>query len=72
MARDSLSAKYATAHRNPQGPGDARPTALQVVQDDQLIGKLTGVTALITGCSSGLGVETARALHAAGQDNPVI
>lgn len=67
MLPDSLSLEYASVHANPQGPGDARPTALQIVQDNQLTGKLTNKTALITGCSSGLGVETARALHAAGQ-----
>lgn len=67
MPPGSLSFNYVSAHANPQGPGDARPTALQIVQDNQLAGKLTKKTALITGCSSGLGVETAQSLHAAGQ-----
>ncbi|WYZ34296.1 hypothetical protein EsH8_I_000572 [Colletotrichum jinshuiense] len=58
--------RYAASHVSPQGPGDARPTALQVVQDEGLIGKLTGKVVLVTGANSGIGVETARAIHATG------
>lgn len=58
--------QYAEAHVNPQGPGDARPTALQIVKDEDLIGKLTGRVFFITGCSDGIGVETANAIHATG------
>lgn len=54
--------KYAAVHASPNGPGDARPTALQIVQDNDLEGKLSDKTILITGCSSGIGIETARAL----------
>lgn len=51
------------------GPGDARPTALQIVKDQDLVGKLSGKVMMVTGCSPrGLGVETARALHATGAD----
>lgn len=53
---------YAAAHVNPQGPGDARPTALQIIKDEGLEGKLVGKIIVITGTSSGLGIETVRAL----------
>ncbi|KAL1792264.1 hypothetical protein ACET3X_010015 [Alternaria dauci] len=58
--------RYAAAHEHLNGEGDARPTALQIVKDNDLEGKLTNKTILITGCSSGLGIETARALAATG------
>jgi NAD(P)-dependent dehydrogenase (short-subunit alcohol dehydrogenase family) len=58
--------KYNAAYNDPQGPGDARVTALQVVQDEAMINALSDKVFLITGCSSGIGVETARALHATG------
>jgi NAD(P)-dependent dehydrogenase (short-subunit alcohol dehydrogenase family) len=54
--------KYESVHQVLNGPGDARPTALQIVQDEQLKGKWSDKTILITGTSSGIGVETARAL----------
>jgi len=62
-------ALYPETHVDPQGPGDARPTAMQIVKDEGLLGdKLAGRVFLVTGCSSGIGVETARALHATGAD----
>ncbi|KAH6684889.1 hypothetical protein F5X68DRAFT_210359 [Plectosphaerella plurivora] len=58
--------RYAATFVSPNGPGDARPTALQVVEDEGLLGKLAGKTALVTGANQGIGLETARALHATG------
>ncbi|KAF2659373.1 short-chain dehydrogenase [Lophiostoma macrostomum CBS 122681] len=61
-----MSSRYAASHKNPQGINDARPTALQIVRDNGLEGKLTGKVALVTGASSGIGIPTALALQAAG------
>ncbi|KAJ6084936.1 hypothetical protein N7499_004565 [Penicillium canescens] len=58
--------RYAKAHVSPEGPGDSRPTALQVVKDEGMEGKLEGRVIVITGTSSGLGIETARALSITG------
>ncbi|KAM0221531.1 hypothetical protein ACHAQD_005450 [Fusarium lateritium] len=58
--------RYASLYANPEGPGDNRPTALQIVQDEQMQQKLVGKTALVTGVSSGIGIETARALATTG------
>ncbi|KAH6681783.1 putative WW domain-containing oxidoreductase [Halenospora varia] len=60
------SSRYAQVHLNPEGPGDARPTALQIIKDEGLTGALSNKTILITGCSSGIGIETARALSSTG------
>jgi hypothetical protein len=74
--------RYAQAYANSKGPGDGRPTALQIVQDENLVGKLADRTFLVrysiylpssekligivTGVSSGIGVETLRALYVTG------
>ncbi|KXG46431.1 Short-chain dehydrogenase/reductase SDR [Penicillium griseofulvum] len=58
--------RYAEAHSNPAGPGDARPTALQIIKDEAAEGKLAGKVIVITGTSSGIGIETARALSLTG------
>lgn len=58
--------RYAAAHASPQGPGDARPTALQIVQDEKLENKISEKVMVITGVTSGIGLETARALAATG------
>jgi NAD(P)-dependent dehydrogenase (short-subunit alcohol dehydrogenase family) len=59
---------YAEHFADPKGPGDARPTALQIIRDNDLLNKWTGKVALVTGATSGLGIETARALFATGAD----
>lgn len=57
---------YAQCYTNLKGPGDARPTARRIIEDEQLHGKWTDRVVLITGATSGIGVETARALYATG------
>ncbi|RAL00976.1 short-chain dehydrogenase [Aspergillus ibericus CBS 121593] len=61
-----MTTRYEQVHRNPQGPGDARPTAMQIIHDEGLEGQLTDRSILITGASAGLGVETAKALYTTG------
>ncbi|TVY45666.1 Retinol dehydrogenase [Lachnellula occidentalis] len=61
-----MATKYEKIHKSPQGAGDARPTAFQIIKDENLEGKLESKVILITGCSSGLGIETARALATTG------
>lgn len=58
--------RYHEAYAHPNGPGDARPTALQIIKDEGLEGKMTDKIMLVTGASSGIGIETTRALHATG------
>jgi NAD(P)-dependent dehydrogenase (short-subunit alcohol dehydrogenase family) len=58
--------RYQPAYKNPNGPGDARPTALDIVKDEGLENKLTDKVVLVSGISSGIGIETARAFHATG------
>ncbi|CEN60406.1 hypothetical protein ASPCAL02846 [Aspergillus calidoustus] len=57
---------YAHLHTNPGGPGDARPTALQILADESLTNALPGTNIVLTGASSGIGLETARALLTTG------
>ena len=61
-----LADKYQNAHAHPAGPGDDRPTALQVIHDEDLQGRLQDCVALVTGGAGSLGTEMAKALHAAG------
>lgn len=58
--------RYAEAFAKPNGPGDARPTALQIIKDEGAEGKLKGEVIVITGTSSGIGIETTRALASTG------
>jgi NADPH:quinone reductase-like Zn-dependent oxidoreductase len=61
-----ITSRYISAHISPQGPGDARPTAMQIIKDEDLIDKLVGKTILVTGANDTTGLETARALHMTG------
>ncbi|CAG9948204.1 unnamed protein product [Clonostachys rosea f. rosea IK726] len=58
--------RYAHAHQNRTGPGDVRPTALQIIKDEGREGALGDKVFLVTGASSGIGIETGRALAATG------
>ncbi|KAL4987941.1 short-chain dehydrogenase [Aspergillus falconensis] len=58
--------RYTDVHAEPKGPGDARPTAFQIIQDEGLQDRLKGKVMVITGSTAGIGLETARALSATG------
>ncbi|THC89690.1 hypothetical protein EYZ11_010865 [Aspergillus tanneri] len=58
--------RYAAAHIEPQGAGDPRPTALQIVHDEKMKNNLVRKVAIVTGTSSGIGIEIVRALAATG------
>lgn len=61
--------RYAALHAStPQGRGDGRPTADQVLQDQDLVGNHAwqDKIVLITGGTAGLGAESARMLHKTG------
>ena len=60
------TSRYAAAHASPKGAGDARPTAMDIVKNENLEGKLSDKVIIVTGGSSGIGIETVRALHATG------
>lgn len=63
-----MTDRYADVHEYSaiNGPGDARPTAQQIIDDNNLKGALTDKVVFITGCSSGIGIETARAMKTTG------
>ncbi|KAF2845459.1 NAD(P)-binding protein [Plenodomus tracheiphilus IPT5] len=58
--------KYTTVHLSASGPGDARPTAEQILKDEALEGQLADKVILVTGASAGIGVETVRVLAKTG------
>lgn len=60
--------RYAKAHHkdNYNGPGDARPTGLQIIRDEDRRDDLSDKVVVITGCSSGIGISTAIAMAATG------
>ncbi|KAI8668083.1 hypothetical protein NCS55_00832400 [Fusarium keratoplasticum] len=59
-------AKYRDAYASPKGAGDARPTAQDIIDQEDLRGKWTDKVVMITGASAGIGVETARAMATTG------
>ncbi|KAI1295945.1 putative short-chain dehydrogenase [Xylaria venustula] len=59
---------YPQAHVDPKGSGDLRPTASQIIHDEGLVNGMVGKVMLVTGSTSGIGVETVRALHLTGAD----
>lgn len=62
-----MPGRYEQAHKKSAGPGDSRPTALQILQDENRFdGSLANKVAIVTGVSSGIGVPTVEALAAAG------
>ncbi|KAB8360956.1 hypothetical protein FH972_024688 [Carpinus fangiana] len=61
-----MPGRYTEVHKSPKGVNDARPTALKIVEDEGRQGELKNKTALVTGASSGIGIETVRALAATG------
>lgn len=54
-----MASKYAVAYSSPAGPGDSRPTASMILEDESMHGKLAGKVIFITGASCGLGAGTA-------------
>lgn len=51
---ETIMGIYTAAHADPQGAGDGRPTALQIVEDEGVKGKLGGKVIVITGATSGI------------------
>lgn len=64
----SFPDRYLDVHNSPKGPGDHRPTALDIIKDEKREGAFAGKVAFITGGSQGIGIETVRAIHATGAD----
>ncbi|KAH9213593.1 hypothetical protein DL95DRAFT_302078 [Leptodontidium sp. 2 PMI_412] len=63
-----MAERYIEAHKidKRRGPGDSRPTALQIIEDYGRKNTMTDKIFIVTGASSGIGIETGRALAATG------
>ncbi|CAI7668367.1 unnamed protein product [Penicillium palitans] len=63
-----LSGRYAERNRWEvlNGPGDSRVTGSEIIQDEGLVDQWGDKVVLITGVSSGIGVETVRVLASTG------
>ncbi|RYP76856.1 hypothetical protein DL769_003542 [Monosporascus sp. CRB-8-3] len=63
-----LTGRYADRNRweTMNGPGDSRVTGSQIIAEEGLSGALSDKVALVTGVSSGIGVETVRAIASTG------
>ncbi|KAL8693146.1 MAG: hypothetical protein Q9218_001966 [Villophora microphyllina] len=63
-----LSGTYADRNRweRLNVPGDSRITGLEIVKDEGLFNKWGGKVVIVTGISSGIGVETVRAIASTG------
>ncbi|KAH8671055.1 hypothetical protein BX600DRAFT_509761 [Xylariales sp. PMI_506] len=68
MTPFQLTGRYADRYKweNLNGPGDSRVTALQVVEDEDILDAWHDKVILITGVSSGMGPEIVRAMAATG------
>jgi hypothetical protein len=60
------SKHYAPLHTKPQGPGDNRPTSLQILNDNDAIGRFHEKVFLVTGGSNGIGVDEVKSFARAG------
>jgi NAD(P)-dependent dehydrogenase (short-subunit alcohol dehydrogenase family) len=60
------SNRYASVFADPQGEGDARPTAFQIVKDNDVVGKLNDKVVFLTGGSNGIGIDEVKNLARTG------
>jgi NAD(P)-dependent dehydrogenase (short-subunit alcohol dehydrogenase family) len=60
------SDRYASIFADPQGEGDARPTAFQIIKDNGLVGKLNDKVVFLTGGSNGIGIDEVKNLARTG------
>lgn len=57
---------YLERFKDPNGPGDQRPTAVEIVHDLRAERAMEGKVVFITGGTGGLGLETAKTLQLIG------